>query len=325
MFCRFCGRPTVRPDQAYCTFCGAPIYHSGQTQSQKKKKGSVWAAIGRYFLSLLKSGGYYLAFAFIPALFIIVYELIVMATLPDGATVMSDAFRNRYYGYINWAMVVAYALTIACFVIFFALRKKKMWDAAKIRKTHIFALPSAWLFGLGLQIAAVFIIGYMSAVFPDIAKEMEAQNETYALLYQQSSVLSQFVMVAVATPIMEELVFRGFIYNTLKKGMPGGAALVLSAIIFGAAHGNVIQFVYAGVLGLVLAILYDKYESLWVPVMLHAGFNSASFIYNLLNMQSFLATAFVMLVSAGLTLIFISYFFVSKPIYKNEETINENL
>ena len=43
-------------------------------------------------------------------------------------------------------------------------------------------------------------------------------------------------------PLLEEVVFRGFLLATLTKWVPVPAALLLSSLAFGAAHMNVRDF-----------------------------------------------------------------------------------
>lgn len=76
-------------------------------------------------------------------------------------------------------------------------------------------------------------------------------------------------------PIAEELLFRGVVYQRL-KGMMGTVpqAIVLSALIFGAVHFNLVQFLYATVLGCLLAYLYEKTEYFYIPVLGHIAANT---------------------------------------------------
>ena len=48
---------------------------------------------------------------------------------------------------------------------------------------------------------------------------------------------------------------------------------MLSAVIFGVMHWNVVQFLYAGILGLLLAWLLERTGFLYAPVLAHIGAN----------------------------------------------------
>ena len=51
------------------------------------------------------------------------------------------------------------------------------------------------------------------------------------------------------------------------------AVSVLSAVTFGVMHWNVVQFLYAGILGLLLAWLLERTGFLYAPVLAHIGAN----------------------------------------------------
>ena len=59
-----------------------------------------------------------------------------------------------------------------------------------------------------------------------------------------------FIVIGVVSPIVEEVVFRGLVAKRIQDYLGTAWAVALSAVIFGAYHGNVMQFVYAGLLGL---------------------------------------------------------------------------
>jgi hypothetical protein len=54
--------------------------------------------------------------------------------------------------------------------------------------------------------------------------------------------------------------------------------MVLSAAIFGLLHFNVVQFVYAAILGIFLAFIYEKTGFLLMPVLAHIAANIAAII-----------------------------------------------
>jgi membrane protease YdiL (CAAX protease family) len=81
----------------------------------------------------------------------------------------------------------------------------------------------------------------------------------------------------ILVPIMEEIVFRYGLCGTLARNNKK-TALIVSAIIFGVVHGNIIQAAYATVLGLIMGMLYLKYENLIYPIIVHITINSSSVI-----------------------------------------------
>ena len=87
--------------------------------------------------------------------------------------------------------------------------------------------------------------------------------------------------VAVATPIVEELTFRGLLLRYLEERMTPRRALVISAGLFGMFHilgtngsaGAIIALVQTFLAGLVLAYVTQKSGKLSRAIFIHGGFN----------------------------------------------------
>ena len=78
------------------------------------------------------------------------------------------------------------------------------------------------------------------------------------------------VLYGVISPIAEEAIFRGLIYNRMKRCFGWIPALIFSYLLFGAYHGNVVQSVYGMLLGLMIAYSYELYGNFAAPVLFHA-------------------------------------------------------
>ena len=85
----------------------------------------------------------------------------------------------------------------------------------------------------------------------------------------------------IVAPIAEETIFRGFLYPVLKRFVqPLVAAFVVSGI-FAALHTNAYAAIPLVVFALILTVLYEWTGSLWVPVGVHAVFNSVNIGFTL--------------------------------------------
>ena len=97
----------------------------------------------------------------------------------------------------------------------------------------------------------------------------------------------QSLLVAVATgmllivvaPLAEEIFFRGFLYQAFRNSFGVLPGALLSALIFGAIHFEFFKLVQLAILGLILALLFEKTKSLWPPIILHALNNTLAFAY----------------------------------------------
>lgn len=86
------------------------------------------------------------------------------------------------------------------------------------------------------------------------------------------------VFYGILSPVVEEIVFRGISYNALKRFVAEKAAILWSALLFGAFHGNVVQMTYASIMGVVLSLVYQKYQNLLAPILLHGAANVAVYV-----------------------------------------------
>lgn len=82
-------------------------------------------------------------------------------------------------------------------------------------------------------------------------------------------------------PFTEEFLFRRAMYGSLReiRSLGRAGALILSSVVFGLYHGQLLQGLYAGLLGAVLACLYQSRGKLAAPVTVHISANlSAIFL-----------------------------------------------
>lgn len=134
--------------------------------------------------------------------------------------------------------------------------------------------------GLGISLAANYPVLLVRALIdqfrlshaPSMPESQTAAGLTLNLLYS-----------AVAAPLNEEILFRGVAVGLLRR-WGDGFAIGISALLFGLYHGNAEQFVFAAIVGAVLAYLRLRTDNLLPGILVHAANN-------------FLAT-FTMVVSA---------------------------
>ncbi len=110
---------------------------------------------------------------------------------------------------------------------------------------------------------------------------MEMPEELERLMTQLLSSPAGYVAVGILVPLAEEIVFRGAILRTLLRLLPGNwhwGAILISALIFGAVHGNMVQFVHATLLGLLLGWMYWRTDSIVPGVVLHWVNNSVAYV-----------------------------------------------
>lgn len=85
-------------------------------------------------------------------------------------------------------------------------------------------------------------------------------------------------VVAIGAPLVEELLFRGVLFEELRKEISLKGTIFLTALVFGIYHFNILQSSNAFFLGLVLAYVYYKTRSIKASIIIHATNNMIAMI-----------------------------------------------
>ena len=97
--------------------------------------------------------------------------------------------------------------------------------------------------------------------------------------------ITAVIIICVATPVFEELLFRFIIYRQilrkLVKADPCPASL-MTGLIFGSLHSPVSAMVTGFAAGVILCCVYEKSGRLLYSICCHAGFNTMSYMMMLL-------------------------------------------
>ena len=116
------------------------------------------------------------------------------------------------------------------------------------------------------NIIGLAITSLISAAAPfDITNPVEN-------LINSTDIWLNLLLISIIGPIFEEIIFRKLLIDrTIKYGAK--ISIILSALIFGFAHGNLNQFFYAFLIGGFLAYVYIKTGKLIYPILLHITVN----------------------------------------------------
>lgn len=138
-------------------------------------------------------------------------------------------------------------------------------------------------FGLGILIFllalpfAEFLTGLIPTDIPILKNLYESFEVSFTMMLDYK--IAAFITVCILAPILEEIIFRGFVLRgMLQNKVNPIVAIIMSGLIFGAAHLNPWQFIGAGFLGIVFGYIYYRTKSLILCIFLHALNNILSFV-----------------------------------------------
>lgn len=99
-------------------------------------------------------------------------------------------------------------------------------------------------------------------------------TQNAAPAFENQNLLLLILGTVILGPAAEEMIFRGMLFRRAAyyAGMRKG--ILLSALCFGIYHGNVIQFLYAFLLGFLLAFVYERSGDLRAAVAAHMSVNA---------------------------------------------------
>jgi membrane protease YdiL (CAAX protease family) len=105
-------------------------------------------------------------------------------------------------------------------------------------------------------------------------KPQEAATALFSSSHDTLLTLAFAVLAIAIAPFVEELTFRGFLFNALLRYSPVWVAATISGMVFGLSHGSPSAFVPLAGSGIVLAYVYYLTGSLPASMLTHAIFNA---------------------------------------------------
>ena len=159
-------------------------------------------------------------------------------------------------------------------------RKSKKNGSTFFQDASLYVKGASWkkilmglVFGTGCAL-------FLSAVLTLIPKVwiFATYNQNVSRIYQRYDILLTIIMSAVFTPLVEEIIFRGYMLNRLLRRWPDLPALIVTTVVFSFMHGSSVWIVYAFVMGWIIGVVSMKENNILYGIFIHMGFNAPSVI-----------------------------------------------
>jgi hypothetical protein len=140
--------------------------------------------------------------------------------------------------------------------------------------------PDSWARAAGWIVAAlvaVWVIGAILNVFLKAGEEQGLVPDGWDSS-RAAPFVANFVVVAGVAPFVEELTYRGLGFAAVRDAHGAAAAVAVTAVAFGLAHGLVVALPVLTIFGAILAWLRLRTDSVYPTMMLHALFNGIALI-----------------------------------------------
>ncbi len=274
-----------------------PTVHDNAPQSGEQK---TKRQIGFLFIGIAYPFLHYAVMLLVQVVALVVYRIQVKGLLGENATAKEIATMatELYMANSDLFSLLSNAITIAIVIALFflvrAILKKREAEVPTVKAYFSFKKVSVPMVLMTALLAVCFyhlvimFIGTIGSVFPEL---LESYTDASSSLTGETDMtfvdyLIRFIVITISAPVCEELVYRNMAISNMRKAVPVKWAVVISSVIFGVAHGNLLWILYATALGIVFGILYVRTESIWISLTAHFVFNLVGFIYSLIPSDS---------------------------------------
>lgn len=231
-------------------------------------------------LSVARGLFYFALYFGVQTIVSIAAELVIIVNyVAGGGDLDPDTMTNTVIDSINknaMLLTIIFDLIFLGILALFILMTKKSPAREENRALFTKIKPRSALFALLIGITANYalniIMAYAQMFFPKLFEQYDSATEVYTV----GGIVPYIVGGVILAPIVEELVFRGFMQTRFSRAMPTTAAIIAVGLIFGLIHGNVVQAVYAAALGILLGEIFAHSRSIYASILCHFGFNLSS-------------------------------------------------
>lgn len=173
----------------------------------------------------------------------------------------------------EFSFVLLYTLGFAGAVVYFARRRRGVWNKIGIKWPKRRALFIGLVGGLAAYTLVGLVDGAVSVV---LGRDLVDDTRVFAVDYAPTwySATISFLTASAIFPFLEELYFRGVLVRWFGDRLPAVMANVIGAAVFSAYHENWDYAPSLFLLGLIIGWVYLKTKSLWTAVLAHGIYNA---------------------------------------------------
>lgn len=240
------------------------------------------------------------------AIIIIVIAAVTKLVLWGLASIGINFFYQSFpiYGYRT--LILSSSLIIDFVTIFIAVR---LFNVDLNEQLNKIKLITIFLFSILAIIIWLLILPLVNPLdfFEKLANHKITIHQYDITIIEKpifNNIIYFFLMVII-TPIIEEILYRGIIFNLLLKKYSVNISLIVSSLIFAFVHLRFIGFGYLFLYGLLFGFAYYKTKSIFTPIIIHFVINlmasTTSYQYIELNntmLPKYLLCIFVLVTAA---------------------------
>lgn len=169
-----------------------------------------------------------------------------------------------------------------------------------------------------LAVTGMFTADFIVRIIGD--SNFESINYNYDNLSLQMQILTACTSIFLS-PVVEEIIFRGFMYRYLSD-FNKPVALILSSLIFALTHGTLVHLYIAFIGGLILACVYEKTRRLRFAIVIHMTYNLLATVLSFFSYPVFMSNIIFIVVFNVIT-IAVLFLLVKASVYNKSVVVLE--
>lgn len=258
---------------------------------------------------LLIFGGIILMQIFASAIYTFGYIFTKAALGTSYTNIVEELTKNT--SNLMWISAISATLSmIWCLILYL----RSSWRIKGMDYRKVFT-PSNILGIVGAGVGGcITLTVFLSLIMSLMPHAFESYNELMKNLEPNGGIIT-FIYVLFIGPISEEMIFRGAIFDRTRLAFGFWFGNALQAMLFGIYHMNLIQGIYAFLLGMVLGMVVYATGSIFCSILTHIIFNSTTYIiqYVFGGSSAFMAVLFMAVILLSIvTLVFSLRYFIIK-------------
>lgn len=171
-----------------------------------------------------------------------------------------------------WGTVVSQLLIFAVPLVMVWYLKSDVRTLFSLRRPRRGTVVGSVLLYLGAYCLVICVGAVLMELLPASTENLEA---SFGVILDQP--FPVILLVIAAMPALgEELLFRGFLFGSLRTRMSASRAILISAAVFAAFHMSLVKLIPTFMLGAVFACILSESGSLYVTSCLHFLNNAVS-------------------------------------------------
>ncbi|XP_075079445.1 uncharacterized protein LOC107801834 isoform X2 [Nicotiana tabacum] len=138
-----------------------------------------------------------------------------------------------------------------------------------------------WLFASALGFGFLVLLVFTTSIIADwLIGTKEVNNPILKEILSSGpiSITSCILVYCIITPSLEEIVYRGFFLTALSSTMKWQQAVIVSSVVFSAAHFSAENFIQLFIIGLILGCCYCWSGDLRSSIIIHSLYNALTLL-----------------------------------------------